>query len=185
MCCLHAACELIFLVEIQGCGRQKIPPDDCRSQEGASRRPSLLSSYLAQFKLESAPWYQEDTTTEEATKYLKDTPQGAFVIRKAPNRPNDLALSVQAGPKVCHVLLRGVDHDGKTYKNVSPTAEHFEHVYDLVKYCHHEPFHFKAIDEKENIYLLLDAAKEADAINQVTLQCPLVPDMVPVEATAS
>eukprot|EP00051_Salpingoeca_urceolata_P001327 m.40083 g.40083 ORF g.40083 m.40083 type:complete len:821 (+) comp11334_c0_seq1:285-2747(+) len=111
-------------------------------------------------KLQEQFWYQPDWTHPMAQSALTHGNVGAFVIRKAPNRPEgDYAMSVQAGPKICNVLLPRIEYDGKTYNQIRPTPECFENVIDLVRYGSLVPFHFKGFEDA-NLTLDLGATEQ-------------------------
>lgn len=78
-------------------------------------------------------------------------------------------MDVQAGPRIGHVLLSHVQHKGVPYFLLPGTPHLFEHIYDLVLFCHYNPFVFEKIDGKVVITLSIEMAKKAEKINIVRI----------------
>ena len=78
-------------------------------------------------------------------------------------------MDVQAGPRIGHVLLSHVNVDNVSYFQLPGTPHLFEHMYDLVLFCHYNPFVFEKIDGTIVITLSIAMAKKAEKINIVSL----------------
>lgn len=115
-------------------------------------------------KLTDQPWYRPGVTRKQSDEYLASTPPGAFVVRPAAAGDSHV-MDVQAGPRIGHVLLTHVTEDGLTYFHLPGTPHFFEHVYDLVMFCHYNPFIFEKIDGQIIITLSIAMAKKAEKIN--------------------
>ena len=77
-------------------------------------------------------------------------PPGAFTIRRPPARkggnPDDMCLSVQAGVKLCNVLLPAVLEGGKSHHKIGKTGTHlFESLVDLVEHGTTNAFNFPSL----------------------------------------
>eukprot|EP00051_Salpingoeca_urceolata_P010256 m.124990 g.124990 ORF g.124990 m.124990 type:complete len:1001 (+) comp16640_c2_seq1:98-3100(+) len=124
------------------------------------------SQRAANVDLGKQSWFRTSWSTLQATRYLECSPKGSFVIRGAPEASTDYVLSVQAGPRVAHVLLRSATTGGRFYWRLHANSAWFEHIFDLVLYCSVEPFCFKALDPHASIKLNLLAAEKAEEINR-------------------
>lgn len=114
---------------------------------------------------EEASWYRPNISTAEISEYLDKAPAGAFVIRNPPHPAKNthkatMALSVQAGPRVCNVLLRAFKHSGKIWWQIQ--NEFFQDITDLVLYGTNVPFNFPKLEGSGNITLSLDSAEKAE-----------------------
>lgn len=79
-------------------------------------------------------------------------------------------MDVQAGPRIGHVLLSHVkNEEGVTFYQLPGTVHMFEHLYDLVLFCHYNPFIFEKIDGTIAITLSIAMAKKAEKINIVSV----------------
>jgi hypothetical protein len=117
-------------------------------------------------KLQDQPWYRPSATRQLSEEYLANTPPGAFVIR--PSAAGDShVLDVQAGPRIGHVLLSHVMFEDQTYYQLPGTPHVFENIYDLVLFCHFNPFVFEKIDGTITITLSIAMAKKAEKLNVV------------------
>lgn len=97
-------------------------------------------------------------------------PNGAFVIRKpgkpvANSHPDTLALSVQAGPRVCNALLRAHEFEGTVWWSI--TNQYFQDITDLVRFATVTPFNFPKLEGSGLVTLNLKSAKKAEATHQV------------------
>jgi hypothetical protein len=89
------------------------------------------------------------------------------VVRQAPDGKS-FVLDIQAGPRVGHVLLAACEFEGNSYLSLPGTMHAFEHIFDLVLFCHYNPFNFKNInDSNVSITLSLAMTKHAERINKV------------------
>lgn len=135
--------------------------------ENRRRRENMFihhkSTKASQIALQKQSWMRLNWKRRRAIRYLQPSPVGAFLIRKADTK-GEYVMSVQAGVKVCHVLLRSELHDRAVLFNVHPTPHFFEHLYDLVLFCSHQPFHFEALGS-DLITLNLKSAETAAKIN--------------------
>ncbi len=87
------------------------------------------------------PWYRPEASRKVAEDYLTNTPPGAFIVRMS-SAGDCHILDVQAGMRVCHVQLLHVPFEGVTYYKLPGTVHFFEHIFDLVLFCHYNPFQF-------------------------------------------
>lgn len=121
------------------------------------------SMVAAAVRLQKQSWMRLAWKRRRAIRYLQPSPVGAFLIRQG-DKKGEYILSVQAGVKVCHVLLCSEIYNGTVLFNVHPTPHFFEHLYDLVLFCSYQPFHFEALGS-DLITLNLESAKTAERIN--------------------
>ncbi|EDQ85881.1 uncharacterized protein MONBRDRAFT_28839 [Monosiga brevicollis MX1] len=106
------------------------------------------------------PWCKLRWGKIQADRYLAPSPKGAFIIRKA-SQPGEFVLSVQAGVRVCHVLLKVIcGEDERVLYNIYPTPQWFESLFDL-------PFMFRNLHGTEPITLSLEASSKAHRLNQI------------------
>lgn len=123
-----------------------------------------VSADAKDIDLAAQSWFQINWTREESEAYLENASKGAFIIRKS---ADTLAIAIQCGPmvhnKISHIRLNKCNMKGKEWYNVVPTIHYFEHVYDLIFYCHYCPFHITNMSSENVITLSLAAALEAEA----------------------
>jgi hypothetical protein len=118
--------------------------------------------------IDQQPWYRGPTfSRQDADAYLEKTPPGAFILRASKTGDSHI-LDVQAGPRVGHVLLAQVMLESNAYHRLPGTVHVFQHLYDLVRFCHYNSFNFKGVNE-DNVYITLSLAmsKRAELINKV------------------
>eukprot|EP00043_Microstomoeca_roanoka_P009718 m.92613 g.92613 ORF g.92613 m.92613 type:complete len:768 (+) comp14671_c0_seq1:195-2498(+) len=109
------------------------------------------------------PWCRIKWSKARSNRYLSSAPVGAFIIRRATQR-GQYVLSVQAGPRVCHVLIRAIAKDSTILYNVYPTPQWFENLYDLVLFCSYQPFQFPDLEGSGAITLSLEASQRAERL---------------------
>eukprot|EP00047_Mylnosiga_fluctuans_P004594 m.235460 g.235460 ORF g.235460 m.235460 type:complete len:763 (-) comp12828_c0_seq1:115-2403(-) len=111
------------------------------------------------------PWFRSDYTRKSSEEYLANSPPGAFVVREASTKDCHI-LDVQAGGRVCHVQLLHVLVNKLKYYKLPGTPHMFEHLMDLVLFCHYNPFHFNYEGmSKEGITLSLAMARRAEQMH--------------------
>jgi hypothetical protein len=139
---------------------------DVQGGEVSEKHYHPCSREAKKIKLTDQPWYRPGVTRKQSDEYLANTPPGAFVVRPAAAGDSHV-MDVQAGPRIGHVLLTHANIDGVTYYHLPGTPHYFEHVYDLVLFCHYNPFIFEKIDGQIVITLSIAMAKKAEKINVV------------------
>eukprot|EP00047_Mylnosiga_fluctuans_P002894 m.226418 g.226418 ORF g.226418 m.226418 type:complete len:1450 (+) comp11421_c0_seq1:361-4710(+) len=146
---------------------QQQPRSRTRSFRDESGKHYYTSTREAQaLKVEEQPWFRPTLTRADSDQYLLKTPPGAFVVRKSPDSKS-FVMDVQAGPRVGHVLLSKVEFKGHEFYNLPGTTHAFEHIYDLILFCHYNAFNFKNINESSvSITLSLAMSKRAQQINE-------------------
>jgi hypothetical protein len=120
------------------------------------------------FVVEAQPWFRDaNFSRQDADAYLAKTPPGAFILR-ATHSGDTHILDVQAGPRVGHVLLTQILLVETPYHVLPGTSHVFEHLFDLVRFCHYNPFNFRGVNE-DNVFITLSLAmsKRAEFINKV------------------
>eukprot|EP00048_Salpingoeca_helianthica_P017246 m.236246 g.236246 ORF g.236246 m.236246 type:complete len:738 (-) comp20502_c0_seq1:110-2323(-) len=137
---------------------------DIQGGDGAEKHYHPCSREAKKIKLPDQPWYRPGITRKQSDDYLASTPPGAFVVRPAAAGDSHV-MDVQAGPRIGHVLLSHITIDSITYFHLPGTPHYFEHLFDLVMFCHYNPFIFEKIDGKIVITLSIAMAKKAEKIN--------------------
>eukprot|EP00052_Salpingoeca_macrocollata_P024613 m.220985 g.220985 ORF g.220985 m.220985 type:complete len:671 (-) comp22282_c0_seq4:89-2101(-) len=79
-------------------------------------------------------WLQEGWNRSQAVQHLTGSAVGAFVLYPSASQGGNLDLSVQAGTKVCHALVRHVRLQMQAFYNLRPTPHAFENLLDLVAF---------------------------------------------------
>ncbi len=77
-------------------------------------------------------------------------------------------MDVQAGPRIGHVLLPHIIKDGILFFRLPGSPHLFQHLFDLVRFCHYNPFYFENINtEGTNITLSIAMANHAEKLHEV------------------
>ena len=130
-----------------------------------------LTSHVAfPHNIDEQSWFQPKTKKKEAELFLEHAPVGAFLIR-IPANPFSYMLDVQAGPRIGHVLLAQIMRDEMMYVRLPGTPHVFQHLFDLVRFCHFNPFHFEKIgtgDSSSAINLSIVMSNRADVLYAVS-----------------
>lgn len=137
------------------------PGEDDLNFYPASRRASKV-------EVKDQPWFRTNFTRQQSEEYLASAPPGAFILRPSPAGDAHV-LDVQAGPRVGHVLISHVHLESVIYYRLPGTKHLFQHLFDLVRFCHYNSFNFKTIESDVSITLSVAMAKHADEINEVHL----------------
>lgn len=110
-------------------------------------------------------WFRRTWGPKNVEQFLAKAPEGAFVVRDVPDAPGDFALTLKAGGKMRNMLLKRSLVGSKQYWNVHPTKQYFAHLFDLVAFCHREPFRFEG---GLTVPLNIKAVRQAEEMHRVS-----------------
>ena len=117
-------------------------------------------------------WFQPKSSRKDAENLLLLGDAGAFLIR-LPSNPMHFMLDVLAkpssGPRVGHVLLPQILRDGTLFTRLPGTPHVFQHLFDLVRFCHFNPFHFDW-DQDVAVNLSIALANRTDRLHARNLK---------------